>query len=100
MNIGKDQSLTVLLGIFIAGMVLVTLKGRQRIIRFGQTFVGQQELSGNSGFRSEKLQELMAQVGWKRGDAWCVYLAKMLWYNMAPRSIRPLILQQDFLRQA
>lgn len=79
------------LALFIAGILLLTLKGRARIVRYGKTFVGQTELRGNSGFTSSQLEKMMANMGWKSGDAWCVYLAKLIWYDMAPPLIKPLV---------
>jgi len=90
----KPGLLYTLLGLGAVGAVLVTLKGRQRVVTFGKTFLGQQELTGNSGFRSETLERLMSQVGWNKGDAWCVYFAKMVWYDMVPRAYRPIILKK------
>jgi hypothetical protein len=73
---------------------LVFLPGRRRIIRFARSLVGQQEISGNLGFKSATLQRLMQQVGWMRGDQWCVYYTKLVWYQMAPDTLKPLILKK------
>ena len=89
----KNDLLYAMLGFSAVASILLTLKGRQRIVRFGKTFLGQEELTGNSGFRSETLERLMRQVGWDKGDAWCVYFAKMVWYDMVPRAYRPVILK-------
>ena len=90
----KFDTLYALLGSFTVIAILLTLRGGTRIVRFGKTFIGQEELTGNIGFRSETLQRLMEQIKWRRGDAWCVYFVKMLWYNMAPRAYRPVILSK------
>ena len=83
-----------ILAVALAGIaLLVVMPGRRRIITFAKTLVGQEELAGNIGFKSRKLQELMEEVGWKRGDQWCVYFAKMIWYNMAPERLKPLVLK-------
>ena len=50
------------------------------------------ERSGNAGFRSEEMERLMREVGWRSGDAWCVYFAKLMWYLEAPEWLKPKIL--------
>jgi len=89
----KPGLLYPLVGLTVAAAILLTLKGRQRIVSFGKSFIGQQELTDNSGFKSETLERLMREVGWNKGDAWCVYFAKMVWYDMVPRAYRPVILK-------
>jgi hypothetical protein len=36
----------------------------------------------------------MEEVGWEPGDAWCVYFAKLSWYNMAPDFLKKKILKK------
>ena len=74
--------------------VYIMLRPQRRIIHFAEEFLGQEEIAGNLGFKSKKMQYLMLQVGWRSGDAWCVYFSKVIWYNMAPDFLKPLILQK------
>ena len=47
------------------------------IIKAARAFIGQKELSGNSGFVSKQFETRMRQVGWNTGEAWCMYLAEL-----------------------
>jgi len=42
-------------------------------------FVGQEEISGNLGFKDGEFQELMDAVGWEKGQAWCAYFTELVW---------------------
>jgi hypothetical protein len=66
---------------------------RRKSIAIAKAFIGQQELSGNTGFKSAEMQKLMSDVGWRSGDAWCVYFAKLVWFMSAPNFLKPKIKQ-------
>ncbi|MFA6573710.1 MAG: CHAP domain-containing protein [Patescibacteria group bacterium] len=96
MNTGKDRTYFWLgvSGALIGIGLLFAIRGRRKVVKFSESLVGQTEIAGNSGFTNEKFQQLMEEVGWEPGDAWCVYFAKLAWYNMAPEYLRPKILQK------
>jgi hypothetical protein len=52
---------------------------QQLIISSAYSFLGETEISGNKGFKSERFQQLMESVGWQVGQAWCSYFAEMIW---------------------
>jgi len=83
----------IVIACLLAGVIIgiVYFHTRYWIIRFARSLIGQQEISGNTGFRNKKLQELMVEVGWKTSQPWCVYFAKMVWYNMAGDKYRQAI---------
>ena len=64
---------------------------RRKIIKVSKAFIGQQEKSGNTGFQNAEMEKLMAEVGWRSGDAWCVYFAKLMWFTVAPEWLKPKI---------
>ena len=68
--------------LLIIGILLTAFKGRRRIIKFAGDLIGEKELLGNMGFENTTFEQLMKDVGWKKGDAWCVYFCKVIWYNM------------------
>lgn len=70
------------LGIFLG------LRGKRKIIAFSKALVGQREIAGNLGFQSEEFESLIKEVGWKVGDAWCVYFAKLVFYQKAPAFLK------------
>jgi hypothetical protein len=72
--------------------IIFAIRNRRRVVRFSESLVGQQEIPGNLGFTNSEFQKLMEEVGWNAGDAWCVYFAKLVWYNMAPEWLKKKIL--------
>ena len=44
-----------------------------------KAYVGIEEIRGNLGFKKKSFTNLMRWVGWKRGEAWCAYLAELVW---------------------
>lgn len=97
MNTGKANKTYLYLG--IAGIVLglgllFAIRNRRKIVKFSQSLVGQTEIAGNAGFTNDEFQKLMEEVGWDPGDAWCVYFAKLVWYNMAPGFLKPKIISK------
>lgn len=64
------------------------------MVKFAESLVGQQEISGNMGFNNKEFQKLMEEVGWGAGDSWCVYLVKLIWYNAAPTWLKSKILKR------
>lgn len=43
------------------------------------SFVGQEEIRGNLGFKDAKFQQYMETMGWDKGQAWCAYFAELVW---------------------
>jgi hypothetical protein len=85
--------LAVVIGLVGIGL-LFTIRNRRKIVMFSESLVGQTEIAGNEGFTNEEFQALMEQVGWEPGDEWCVYFAKLCWYNMAPEFLKAKILKK------
>lgn len=50
-----------------------------KIIATAKKFVGQTEIKGNQGFHDKEFEEKMRKIGFKTGDAWCSYLAELVW---------------------
>ena len=96
MNVKRSN---IYLWLGIAGLVfgigiIFALRGRRRIVKFSESLVGQKELIANSGFNNKEFENLMREVGWKPGDAWCVYFVKLVWYNMSPEWLKEKILRK------
>lgn len=64
--------------------ILLAIRNRRRVVKFSESLVGQTEIAGNMGFTNDQFQQMMEDVGWEPGDAWCVFFVKVVWYNMAP----------------
>jgi len=48
---------------------------------YAQSFLGEEEKKGNLGFKNPEFEEMMKNVGWKRGQSWCAYFVKVIWVN-------------------
>jgi hypothetical protein len=71
--------------------LLFAIRNRRRVVRFSRSLVGMTEIAGNMGFTNEQFERLMKEVGWREGDAWCVFFVKLVWYNMAPEWLKAKI---------
>lgn len=54
------------------------------IISVARTYIGQKEIAGNAGFVNKDFERRMQQVGWNRGEAWCMYLGELAVKEGAP----------------
>ncbi|UCD07711.1 MAG: CHAP domain-containing protein [Candidatus Aenigmatarchaeota archaeon] len=52
---------------------------RDRIVKTANSFIGQEEIKGNLGFKDEDFQDMMEAVGWKRTEAWCAFFVELVW---------------------
>lgn len=95
---GEEKNKILIYGgvaaIFVGIGLLFAIRNRRRIVKFSETLAGQTEIAGNAGFTNEEFQKLMDEVGWNPGDPWCVYFAKLVWYNMAPGWLKEKILKK------
>lgn len=55
-----------------------------KIVEVASKYIGQKELSENSGFVSAEFQKKMIDVGWVKGQAWCCYFAELVWKESFP----------------
>ena len=85
--------LTLSIMLFGVGLAFAS-RNKRRMVKFAESLVGQQEISGNMGFNNKEFQKLMEEVGWGAGDSWCVYLVKLVWYNTAPSWLKAKILKK------
>lgn len=52
---------------------------RSKIVQVAESYEGQTEFRGNSGFKDRDFQDAMEAVGWQKGQAWCAYFAELVW---------------------
>ncbi len=50
-----------------------------RIVKVAKSYIGQQEIKGNKGFKDEEFEEKMREVGFQTSHAWCSYFAELVW---------------------
>jgi len=52
---------------------------QETIIETAESYLGQQEISGNMGFKDPNFQEKMEAVGFKDKYAWCALFTELVW---------------------
>lgn len=52
---------------------------KDTIILTAKSYVGQEEVKENQGFKDVGFQSKMVHVGWYKGAPWCAFLAKLIW---------------------
>jgi len=57
------------------------MKASDAIINIAQSYIGQQELKGNAGFKDEWFEKKMKDRGFEAGDAWCVLFCELVLYE-------------------
>lgn len=49
------------------------------IVSIAQSYLGQEEIRGNKGFKQEDFELKMKAMGWQMDQAWCAYFAELVW---------------------
>ncbi len=55
---------------------------QELIVQKAKSYIGQEELPQNSGFKNSWFQNLMAKVGWQKFQSWCAYFAMDVWIEV------------------
>src|SRR5574343_1398799 len=50
-----------------------------RIIELADTYVGIKEVTQNHGWVDPVFEKEMREIGWKIGEAWCMYFCHLVW---------------------
>lgn len=50
-----------------------------KIVQVAQSYLFQEEISGNKGFKNPSFQKKMADCGWNLGQSWCAYFCELVW---------------------
>ncbi len=51
------------------------------IVSYAVDAIGQEEFSGNMGFKDDQFDKYMREVGFKNGHAWCAYFAELCYHR-------------------
>jgi hypothetical protein len=51
----------------------------EKIVQVACTYVGQEEISGNKGFKNPSFQKKIQDCGWGIGQSWCAYFSELVW---------------------
>lgn len=58
---------------------------KKKIKRTGLMFEGIEEVGSNQGFANDTFEKMMRDVGWKDGEEWCSYFAKLVYIKALPK---------------
>lgn len=67
-----------------------------KIVEIANSYVGQQEISGNKGFKNPAFQKKMQDCGWQIGQSWCAYFTELVWKEAVGKT-NPLFATLDRL---
>ena len=67
----------------IVGLSLINYR-KKKVARLALLFKGIEEVGNNSGFTNDTFEKMMREVGWKNGEAWCSYFAKVAYLYALP----------------
>lgn len=51
------------------------------IVSVAKSYVGQEEIRENQGFKDKAFEVKMKDVGWYKNAPWCAFLAKVIWQD-------------------
>jgi len=77
------KRLLTAIALIVIVVALVSYR-RKRAARYALKYEGVKEVGSNSGFDDATLQSKLADVGWKKGEAWCAYYVRMVYLAKYP----------------
>ena len=75
------KNIYISLGLLSATLIGLSIWQRNKVIYYAKKFIGYTEISGNLGFNNPEFQQKMIDAGWKKGEPWCMYFAKVIWMD-------------------
>jgi hypothetical protein len=54
---------------------------KDTIVSVARSYIGQEEIKDNQGFKNAEFQVKMTKQGWYKGAPWCAFLAKLIWHD-------------------
>lgn len=74
-----------IIGVTVATAAVVLLTWRVKAARVAIDFIGVREIGDNQGWSNKVFEQMMKTVGWKSGEAWCMYLVKAVYMSAFPK---------------
>lgn len=68
----------------IVGLSFINYR-KKKVARLSLLFQGIEEVGNNAGFSSDVFEQMMREVGWKNGEAWCSYFSKVVYLYALPK---------------
>lgn len=70
-----------LISVAVAGSGFLLISWREKAANLAAKFIDIAEVGTNAGFSNATFERMMKEVGWKGGEAWCMYFAKSIYLN-------------------
>lgn len=71
------------IALIVGGTALIAWRKRAAIIAY--SFINEKEIGNNQGFANAAFEEMMKSVGWRGGEAWCMYFDKYVYLQAFPK---------------
>lgn len=71
-------------GVIISGS-LILLSWRNKAATLAASFLNEMEIGNNESFANSAFQQMLRNVGWVSGEAWCMYFAKAVYMQAFPK---------------
>jgi hypothetical protein len=81
----KKYILYSVLGTLVITGTIVLISWRRKAANVALAFINQMEIGKNQGFANQVFEQMMKDVGWRGGEAWCMYFAKAVWIKAFPK---------------
>lgn len=65
--------------------IIILFNWRKKIVRIAKGYSDIVEIGANAGFTDKEFEKMMREVGWRDGEAWCMYLAKGIYIEAFPK---------------
>lgn len=69
----------------LIGGAIVLLAWRRKAANIAETFINEHEIGNNAGFANAAFQQMLADVGWRGGESWCMYFVIAVWVQAFPK---------------
>ncbi len=83
----KTRNIIIFSSIFVLSIVGLSLINyrKKKVARLSLLFKGIEEVGNDAGFSNKVFEQMMRDVGWKDGEAWCSYFAKVVYLYSLPK---------------
>ncbi len=73
-----------LYAMLIIGGGVMLISWRYRVANTAAAFINEMEIGNNQGFANAVFEQMMKDVGWNGGEAWCMYFVKAMYMRAFP----------------
>ncbi len=74
----------------LAATAIILIGWRRKAARNAEAYLNIQEIGNNAGFADKAFESMMKNVGWRGGEAWCMYFAKAVYLDSFPNKAKEI----------